>query len=318
MRTRAKRSFVTAMTLSVFSPTALPAPPAPPALQSSQEPSFRSTSSELVVLPVVVTDHPDQYVADLRQEQFTVYDNGRRVGIDFFSSEDTPVTIGLVIDASGSMRRKAGEVTAAAAAFSRSSNPDDELFAVYFNDDVRDALPERGMLLAGDSTGLHQALSMLVPEGRTSLYDGLMHALDRLHTGTRPRKVLVLISDGGDNASAATLQQVLDRARSSSAAIYTIGVYDDMDADRNPGVLKSLANTTGGERFLPHSSGPLLAACQHIAREIRSGYTLGYTPPERDGGFHRVRVEVASDGKRRLTARTRPGYFASRQTSEPR
>ena len=284
--------------------------------QASQAPSFRSTSSELVVLPVVVTDKPDQYVGDLQQQHFTVYDNGRKVPVEFFSSEDTPVTIGLVIDASSSVRHKVGDIVAAAAAFARSSNPDDELFAVYFNDEVQDALPARGMLLAGDVLGLHQALRTLVPEGRTSLYDGLIHALDRLSTGTRTRKALVLISDGGDNASTATLDHVLTKARASNAAIYAIGIYDDDDLDKNPRVLKSIATATGGERFLPRSAGPLMAACQHIAREIRSGYTIGYTPPDRDGAFHRVRVEVANDGKRKLTAKTRPGYFASRQPSE--
>jgi VWFA-related protein len=283
-----------------------------------QAPSFHSTSSELVVLPVVVTDKPDQYVGDLTAEQFTIYDNGRKVPVEFFSCEDTAVTIGLVIDASSSVRRKVGDIIAAAAAFARSSNPEDELFAVYFNDGVQDALPQRGMLLAGDILGLHQVLRTLVPEGRTSLYDGLIHALDRLATGTRTRKALVLISDGGDNASSATLEQVLTKARASNAAIYAIGIYDDYDLDKNPGVLKSIANATGGERFLPRSAGPLLAACQHIAREIRSGYTIGYTPPDRDGAFHRVRVEVASEGKRKLTAKTRPGYFASRQPSEQR
>ncbi len=280
-------------------------------------PSFRSASSELVVLPVVVTDKPDQYVADLHQERFTVYDNGRKVPVEFFSGEDTPVTVGLVIDASGSMRKKLGDVIAASSAFVRSSNPDDELFAVYFNDDVRDALADRGMFLARDAAALHRALNALVPEGRTSLYDGLIRGLDRLKSGTRGRKALVLVSDGGDNASQTTLPQVLERARSSNAPIYTIGVFDEMDLDKNPGVLKTLAEATGGERFLPRSAGPLLSACQHIAREIRSGYTIGYVPPDRDGAFHRVRVEVSSEGPRKLTVRTRPGYFAARQTSDP-
>lgn len=270
------------------------------------------------MLPVVVTEREDQYVADLEKEDFTVYDNGRKVSVEFFSSEDTPVTVGLVIDSSSSMRKKLADVLAAASSFARWSNPDDELFAIYFNDDVHDALADGRMLLASDAQGLNRALMSLVPEGRTSLYDGLMQGLDRLDTGTRPRKALVLISDGGDNASAATLPQVLERARKSNAAIYTIGIYDEYDPDKNPGVLKSIAAATGGERFLPKSAGPLLAACQHIAREIRSGYTIGYTPPDRDGVFHRVRVEVNAEGKRKLTARTRPGYFASRQSGDPR
>lgn len=295
----------------------VPSPlPFPPVSIAAQEPSFHSRSSELVVLPVIVMDRPDHFVSNLTREDFVVYDNGRQVPIEFFSNEDTPVTAGLVIDSSSSMRHKLGDVIASAAAFAKASNPDDELFALYFNDQVYETVPDQKFLLASDLTGLNRALTALVPEGRTSLYDALIEGLDRLAEGTRPRKVLVLVSDGGDNASTATLPRVLDRARASNAAIYTIGLFDDTDMDRNPRVLKSIASATGGERYLPRSAGPLLNACQHIAREIRSGYTIGYVPPERDGAFHRVRVEVAPAGeKRKLTARTRPGYFASREAT---
>src|SRR5437899_3367297 len=108
----------------------------------------------------------------------------------------------------------------------------------------------------------------------------------------RARKARVLIRDGGDKASAAKLDVVLQRARKSNAAIYTIGLFDADDPDRNPGALKSLARDTGGERFLPRSAGPLMTACQHIARDIRAGYTIGYAPPDRDRNFHRVRVQI--------------------------
>ncbi len=286
-----------------------------PFLALPQEPSFRSTSSELVVLPVIVTDRPDHFVSGLTQDQFAVYDNGRPVDVQFFSSEDTPVTVGLVIDASSSMRRKIGHVIAGATAFAKASNPDDELFAMFFNDKVYDALPDRRFVLAADVDGLNRAFMSLIPQGRTSLYDALVAALDRLDSGDRPRKVLLLISDGGDNASSASRDDVLERARRSNVAIYTIGLFDDTDIDRNPRLLKTLAEATGGERYLPESAGPLLQACQHIAREIRAGYTIGYVPPDRDGAFHRVRVEVAPIGARKLTVRTRPGYFASRASA---
>lgn len=267
------------------------------------------------MLPVYVTDRPDHYVPDLAREHFTIYDNGRRVPVEFFSNEDTPVTVGLVIDSSGSMRHKLSEVIAAAMAFAQSSNPDDEVFALYFNDDVHETLPDQRFLLARDLADLRRALSTLVPEGRSSLNDALVQGLDRLDRGSRARKVLVLISDGGDNASAATLDQVLARARASNAAIYTIGIFDDVDPDRNPGALKKISEATGGERYLPRSAGPLLQACEHIAREIRSGYTIGYVPPDRDGAFHRVRVEVNAADKRKLKVRTRPGYFAARAST---
>ena len=283
---------------------------------SAQEPAFRAGSAELVVLPVVVTDKKGQYVSDLTTGQFTVFDNGRRVPIELFTNEDTPVTVGLVIDSSGSMRPKIGEVIAATMVFARASNPDDELFAMHFNDGVEQTVADRPFLLAGDLGALESAVTSIRPTGRTSLYDGIMAALDHLTLGSRSRKVLIVISDGGDNASEATLDRVLKRARDSNAAIYTVGVYDDDDIEKNPRVLKSLAEATGAERFLPRSPGELLRACSRIAREIRSGYTIGYVPPDRDGAYHRVRVQVEPSAAQRLNVRTRPGYFAAGLASQ--
>jgi VWFA-related protein len=288
----------------------------PPFQQPSPQPSFRTASSELVVLPVVVTDKQGRFVSDLGSERFHVFDNGRKQPVALFTNEDTPVSVALVIDNSSSMRGKLGEVIAAAVAFARSSNPQDELFAVEFNDDVKDALPNRSYLLASDVVGLQTAVGALIPQGRTALYDGLIAALDRLEHGTRARKVVILISDGGDNASSTTLDQVLARAHRSNASIYTIGLFSEGDPDSNPRVLKSLASATGGERYLPRSPGLLLQACQQIAREIRSGYTLGYEPPQRDGAYHRVRVEIEPPTGQKLAVRTRPGYFAAGQIHE--
>jgi VWFA-related protein len=216
----------------------------------------------------------------------------------------------LVLDNSGSMRAKIGEVVAATVAFARASHPEDELFALSFNDDVQDAVKGQRFLLASDLTSLQESVSSLRPDGRTSLYDGVMTGLDRLDEGSRARKVLIVMSDGGDNASRATLDQVLARARRSDATIYTIGLFDPGDPDSNPGVLEDLARTTGGQRFLPRSAGPLLLACQRIAQDIRSGYTIAFEPSRLDNTYHRVRVEIARTNGRRLNVRTRPGYVA--------
>ena len=290
----------------------------PSALRASVQgpPSFRSGASELVVLPVVVTDKQGRYISDLDRERFTVFDNGRRVPIELFSNEDTPLTVGLVIDSSGSMRGKIGEVISAALAFARSSNPQDELFAIRFNDDVRDVVRDRPFLFANDLVALGSALGSMRPEGRTALYDALVAGLDHLKVGSRARKALIVVSDGGDNASEATLDHVLARARASNASIYTIGIFADDDMDKNPGVLKSLARATGGERFLPHSAGELLEVCVRIAREIRSGYTIGYEPPDRDGLYHRIRVNVQPLPSQKIIVRTRPGYFAAARSTQ--
>jgi Ca-activated chloride channel family protein len=297
--------FLPARPIALFAQTPTEQAPVP------RDQTFRSDSSDLVVVPVLVTDKQGKIFADLTRERFVVFDNGRQVAVDLFTNQDTPVNIGLIIDASTSMAPKMGEVLSATLAFARSSNPEDELFALRFNDDVQDAVPERPALRAGDLGALASAIASVRPEGRTALYDALLAGLDRLDSGSRSRKVLIAISDGGDNASDATLEAVLARARRSDAAIYTVGLFDDGDMDSNPGVLKSLAETTGGARFLPHSAAELLQACERIAREIRSGYTLGYVPPARDGAFHKVRVTI-QPAARNLTLRARPGYFAAR------
>jgi len=285
--------------------------PSRPGLQD--KPSFVSQSSELVVLPVTVFDNHGRLISDLPVERFAVYDNGRRQSIALFSNEDTPVTVGLILDASRSMTPKLGEVIAAALNFARASNPQDELFAIAFSDTAEDLLKGRE-LSAADLTGIEAALSAVRPQGMTAMYDAVVAGLERIAEAGRPRKILIVVSDGGDNASRATLKGVLERARQSNVTIYTIGLFDADDRDTNPGVLKSLAQTTGGERFLPGSPGMLMQACQHVAREIRSGYTIGYVPPDHDGAFHRVRVAI-EPGDHHLTLRTRPGYFAAGRIS---
>ena len=274
---------------------ALPFQPILPFLPQDP-PSFRSSSSELVVLPVVVTDKQNRYISDLAREQFVVFDNGRKVPIEFFTNEDTPATIGLVVDASGSMRKKLGEVLTATLAFAKTSNPQDELFALRFNDDVRNAVAERRFLLAEDLVALEQAIGSMRAEGRTSLYDALIAGMDQLRDGSRARKALVVISDGGDNASRATLDQVLARARDSNAAIYTVGIFDANDMEKNPGVLKSLARLTGGERFLPQSPGEL---CRRASGSpARSGAATRWATHRRIGT---VRFTGSASKSRRPT-----------------
>jgi VWFA-related protein len=271
-------------------------------------PTFHSNPSELVVLPVTVSDQRGQLVSGLPSERFVVFDNNHQQPIVFFSNDDVPVSVALVVDNSGSMGSRLGEVFAAALHFARTSHPEDELFVVEFNDRVRDALGGRP-LSAGDAAELEAALQTLVPSGRTALYDGLMSGLERLESASLSRRVLVLISDGGDNASVANLDAVLARARRSNVTIYSLGIFAPDDRDANADVLQSLAGATGGERFLPRSPGLLMQACDRIAKEIRGSYTVGFAPVESDGNFHRVRVELTQGPK--FKARTRPGYFAA-------
>jgi Ca-activated chloride channel family protein len=276
--------------------------------QQEPAPTFQA-SSDLVVIPVTVTDKHGRLITGLTQDRFAVYDNDRPTDIAFFSGEDTPVTVALVVDNSASMLARHGEVIAGAAAFARLSNPDDQMLAILFNENVEDALGGR-TLSAADEGDLAAALEAAHPDGQTALYDGLMAALDRLSAVGTTRKVVILISDGGDNASQATLDIVLDRAKRSNVTIYTVGLVDPTSPDVDTGVLKKLATVTGGERFLPASGGPLLQACQEIAHEIRESYTLAIEPRGADGAFHRLRAVVTGPDARALKVRTRPGYVA--------
>jgi Ca-activated chloride channel family protein len=278
--------------------------------QPQQPPIFKSVAGDLVVLPITVVDKRGELVAGLAAERFAVYDNNRRQPIALFSNEDTPVSIALVVDNSGSMRPKHGEVIAAALALAKGSRPEDEVRVIGFNDDVHDALDGR-TLTAADLPELQTALEKLAPQGRTALYEGVLDGLSHLEQSHLPRKVVVLLSDGGDNASATRSGHVLERARRSDVTIYTIGLFDDDNGESNDRVLRRLAQTTGGERFRPRSPGYLISACRRIATEIRSGYTIGYAPPDRDGQFHKVRVEVQPRDPRGFVVRTKPGYFAA-------
>ena len=297
-RARSLRVLTLPALLLVISLAALP--------RAQESATFHASSSELVVLPVIVTQG-NAFVSDLTADRFTVYDNGRPQAVSLFSTEDTPVSVALVIDDSGSMRGKIGHVAAAATVFAKSSNPDDELFVIEFNDHVREPVAG-GTMRASDPQALEDAVLAMRPDGQTALYDALLAALDRLDRAGHPRKVILLISDGGDNASRARLDDVLARARRSNVTIYAIGLFERGAPDTNPDVLQKLVDTTGGERYLPASAGPLVSACRRIAREIRSGYTIGYIPPDRDGAFHRIRVTVTGKD---LKVRTRPGYFAA-------
>jgi VWFA-related protein len=202
-------------------------------------------------------------------------------------------------------------VTAAARKFVQSSSPEDEMFVVNFNENVTLVLPE-GLRLSNRSDELAHAISNTPTTGMTALYDAVAVALERLQTGSRDKKVLVVISDGGDNASAQSLDEVLKKAERSGAQVYTIGIFDDEDPDRNPDVLRRLARVTGGEAFFPGHLADVVATCEGIARDIRNQYTLGYvsTNAAQAGGYRSIRV-VARAAERRLFVRTRTGYIAA-------
>jgi VWFA-related protein len=236
-----------------------------------------SVDVNLVVLKASVLDKKGGFVSDLRKEDFRVYEDGAPQTIQVFSHEDVPVAVGLEVDNSGSMGRKRHEVSAAALAFVRASNPRDEMFVVNFNEEVLFGLPDT-QFFSADPAELERALSGVQAGGRTALYDALEAGMDHLKKAALDKTVLIAITDGEDNASQHTLRQVLEDAGRSDVIIYTIGLFDEDEHDTNPGVLKKIADATGGQAFPLPETSEVEPTCEQIAKDIRNQYTIAYTP----------------------------------------
>ena len=263
-----------------------------------------------MVLQATVRDRAGHTVSGLGEHDFEVYEDGALQSIRLFRHEDTPVTIGLVVDHSGSMREKLGEVTAAARTFVRASNPEDQMFVVNFNEDVSLGLPG-GTRFSNSADELGSAIWSAPAVGATALYDAVIEALQGLEKGEREKKALIVISDGGDNASKSSLDRVLRMAEESSAVIYTIGVFSEDDPDRNSKVLNRLAHETGGEAFFPSKPSETVEICERIARDVREQYTIGYSSMNgKPGAYHAIRVTARSKEHGKLSVRTRAGYIA--------
>ena len=280
-----------------------------------QEPGGRlklSVETSLVMMPVTVVDSHGTFVPGLTQSAFTVYDNGVPQAIEFFTDEDLPATVGLVIDSSDSMRGRRDDVTAAGTAFAEFSHPLDEVFTVNFNEMVWPGLPPP-VVFAEDVAQLRAALRRAPARWMTALYDAVDRALSHLEVGTHDRKALIVVSDGGDNASSTRLEAVLAHARRTGATIYSVIIADPDDREARPDVLKLFARETGGAVFAPKRAADVTSAFTRIAREIRAAYTIGFPPPDApEGSYRTLRVVVETADHRRLTARTRAGYHAGR------
>jgi VWFA-related protein len=248
-------------------------------------------------------------VSGLDKDNFQVYEDGVLQQIKHFSHEDLPITAGILVDNSASMASKRDDVIAAAWAFAQSSNPEDQMFVVNFNDQVSFGLPaDKPFTDRPDQLLL--ALANVKSIGGTALYDGLAAGLEHLKQGNREKKVLILISDGGDNASAHSYADVIEAAKYSGATIYAIGIFDARDGDRNPGMLRRLVMETGGEAFFPTSLADIVPICAQIARNIRNQYTLAYVPPSAMHGpsYRVIEVKANLPGTEHLSVRTRAGY----------
>lgn len=283
----------------------------PPARPREDKNSTIRVNVDLVVLHASTRNRRGTLVSGLGKEAFQVYEDGVLQQVKTFSHDDIPVTVGLVVDNSGSMIPKHAEVIAAAVAFARSSHPADQMFVVTFNEHVSFGLPARAPF-TDKPEQLQLALSRIRPNGRTALYDAVANALQLLKKGNRDKRVLIVVSDGGDNASQLKLEQIMTLAGQSDAIIYTIGLFDEEDPDKNPAVLKRIARATGGEAFLPESVKEVVPVFEQIARDIRNQYTLTYVPVNRsqDGTYRTIQLNVAAPGRGLIKVRTRAGYYA--------
>jgi Ca-activated chloride channel family protein len=290
-------------------------PPAPP-----DENDFKISSEvDLVLLDVSVKDSKGGFVTGLDKEKFRIIEQKLPQPIRVFAAQDVPVTVGLVVDNSGSVRPKKPEIVTAALTFITQSHPKDETFIVNFNDRVYFGLPD-DMPFSDNVPLLRQALLTNPARGRTALYDAIKQSLEHLDKGRLDKKTLVVISDGGDNTSQTTHDELMSLVERSIATIYTVGIFNPDDKDKNPGFLKDLASITGGEYYRPENISHLVGVCEKIARDIRNRYTLGFAPDTSkfDGKKRAIKVEVVGADGRKLEARTRTHYMAAPRQARSR
>jgi VWFA-related protein len=273
-----------------------------------------SVQVELVALPVSVVDKKDQPFLGLQSEHFRVFEDKVQQDVSLFKQEDVPVSVGLVVDSSGSMQPKQERLIAAALRFARESNPEDETFVVSFTD-----FPTLEQEFTPNHAELERTLRRVVTNGGTAVYDAVAFAADYLKKGAHEKKILLVITDGEDNASRTTLNEVLEQIKESTILVYTIGLLSPegmLNTDtiqRARKALKSLAEVTGGQSYFPKSVKDVDALCGRIAHELRSQYTVGYHPSNQnlDGSWRTIKVEVnPPKGTPSLRVRTKRGYYA--------
>jgi Ca-activated chloride channel family protein len=291
------------------------APPPPPTQPQDQvqQGSKIKVQVNLVVLHTTVLDDRGKFVEGLTQENFRVYEDKVEQKLDVFKREDIPVSMGLVIDNSGSMRDKRPRVNEAALTLVQNSNPSDEAFVVNFNDDFYLDLDKD---FSNSIPELKEALERIDARGSTALYDAIIGSLDHLRKGKKEKKVLLIVTDGEDNTSRNSLEKTIREIQKTDTVIYTIGLLSQeskKSAKSARKALSEIALASGGLAFFPENVEDVHAICEQVAHDIRHQYTLGYYPSNtaRDGSFRSVHVDVIPPrGHGKLVARTRNGYYA--------
>ena len=295
----------------------VPNPPPPPVPgqdvnASKQGPSIK-VDVNLVVLHTTVLDDRQRFADGLRSENFRIFEDKVEQKLSVFKREDLPVSMGLVIDNSGSMRDKRPRVNEAAITLVQASNPQDEAFVVNFNDDFYLDLDKD---FTSSIPELKEALERIDSRGSTALYDAIIGSLDHLKKASKDKHVLLIVTDGEDNTSHNSLEKTIREIQKTDTVIYTIGLLSQeskKSAKKAKRALEEIAQASGGIAYFPENVDDVHNICQQVAHDIRNQYTLAYYPTNtrRDGTFRIVQVEVIPPhGRGKLVARTRNGYYA--------
>jgi Ca-activated chloride channel homolog len=315
------RAIIIGLLLAVCSAVVIaqetPQPQDQPRKQNNQDFTL-SVDVELVQLPISVLDAKGRPVDGLTKDNFQIFEDNALQQIKLFQHEDIPLSLGLVIDNSGSMRNKRERVNSAALSFVRESNPDDETFIVNFDDSA---------YLEQDFTGsigdLIDALDNLDTRGETALYDAVYLSADHVKAGKKDKKAILLISDGEDNVSKYGFNKVVEALRESKVTLYAIGLLEENDqrgglfkkppSKKAKESLEKFAEITGGQAYFPKSLDEVEELVKDIAHDLRNHYTIGYTPTNRklDGSWREVRVKVnPPKNVAKVTVRSKQGYYA--------
>jgi len=289
----------------------------PPEESASRRADIR-VDSTLVLIPVTVTDPMNRFVTGLDKENFKLFEDKAEQDISQFSSEDAPISVGVIFDCSGSMGSKLEKSRLAVAQFFKTANPEDEFFLVQFNDGAKIIQP-----FTKNLEEIQNRLTFTQSKGRTALLDAVYLGLHEMKKARNPRKALLIISDGGDNNSRYTESEIKNLVKEADVQIYAIGIYEPIGARgrtaeelSGPSLLTEIAEQTGGRQYAVENLNELPDVAAKIGVELRNQYILGYAPHnlERDGKFRRVQVKlVPPRGLPPLRAYWRLGYYAPSQ-----
>jgi VWFA-related protein len=305
--------FASAASAQLPVPTQAPPPPPGAGVSAGKQGASIKVDVSLVVLHTTVLDDRQRFADGLKNENFRIFEDKVEQKLSVFKREDVPVSMGLVIDNSGSMRDKRSRVNEAAITLVQASNPSDEAFVVNFNDDFYLDLDKDFTSSVPD---LKEALERIDSRGSTALYDAIIGSLDHLKKASRDKHVLLIVTDGEDNTSHNTLEKTVREIQKTDTVIYTIGLLSQeskKSAKKARKALEDIAKASGGVAYFPENVEDVHTICEQVAHDIRNQYTLAYYPTntKKDGTFRAVTVEVIPPrGRGKLLARTRNGYYA--------